>query len=109
MTTENQETPQIENDGEEIVEETKEPTKAKIRFESSLSREEAVSYFEAIVAGIRSGTVEFRQEDKTVVLHPGSQLDIGVKASRKGDKAKIAFEIAWRGDADEPKLAILPS
>jgi len=69
---------------------------AKVTFESVMPREEAVSYFEAIVAGLKSGTLRIRQGEETVVLTPPDQLAVEVKAVRKGHKEKILFEIAWR-------------
>jgi amphi-Trp domain-containing protein len=69
---------------------------AKVTFESVMPREEAVSYFEAIVAGLKSGALRVRQAEETVVLTPPDQVAIEVKAVRKGQKEKILFEIAWR-------------
>lgn len=71
------------------------PKKLGIGFEGTLPRSEAVSYFEAIVGGLRSGRLEFRQGDDTLILHPPDQLEIEVKASQKGEKGKIVFEIEW--------------
>jgi amphi-Trp domain-containing protein len=77
------------------------PKKVKISYEASMPRNEAVSYFEAIVGGLRSGRLEFKQDDETLVLSPPDHLDIEVKAQRKGDKAKVVFEIEW---TDESRL-----
>lgn len=74
-----------------------EPTRAKLAFSTALSREEAVAYFEAIVGGLRKGSVEFRQGDEALALSPPEHLNIEVKASRKGEKSKISFEISWQG------------
>jgi amphi-Trp domain-containing protein len=72
-----------------------EPKKQKIDFEGSMPRNEAVSYFEAIVGGLRSGRLEFKQDGQTLVLSPPDRLDIEVKAQAKGDKCRIVFEIEW--------------
>jgi amphi-Trp domain-containing protein len=69
--------------------------KLEIKFESNMPRSEAVSYFEAIVGGLRSGRLEFRQEGDTLVLNPPERLEIEVKAQQKGEKGKIVFEISW--------------
>ena len=102
---EDQETPDISEATE--GEQTSEPSKGKIKFEAALSRDEAVSYFEAIVTGLRNGSVEFRQDEESLVLQPGQQLEVSVMAARKGDKNRITFEIGWRGVVAEPKLSIL--
>ena len=71
------------------------PKKIAVEFEATLPRGEAVSYFEAIVGGLRSGRLEFRQAGDALVLNPPDRLEIEVKAQQKGDKGKIVFEIEW--------------
>jgi amphi-Trp domain-containing protein len=73
----------------------KKPKKVSIGYEAAMPRTEAVSYFESLVGGFRSGRIEFKQDGESLVLNPPDQLEIEVKATRKGDKAKIVFEIAW--------------
>jgi len=76
---------------------SEESSRAKLAFSTPVSREEAVAYFEAIVGGLRKGAVEFRQGDEGLALSPPEHLNIEVKASRKGEKSKISFEISWQG------------
>jgi amphi-Trp domain-containing protein len=71
------------------------PKRVKIEFEGSMPRNEAVSYFEAIVGGLRSGRLEFKQGEQSLILSPPDRLEIEVKAQQKGDKATIVFEIEW--------------
>jgi amphi-Trp domain-containing protein len=71
------------------------PKKLKVSFEDTMPRNEAVSYFEAIVGGLRSGRLEFKQDGETLVLNPPDRLEIEVKAVLKGDKGKVVFEIEW--------------
>jgi amphi-Trp domain-containing protein len=80
---------------DEEAEDKEKKKKAKIEFESNMPRSEAVSYFEAIVGGLRSGRLEFRQAGNTLVLSPPERLEIEVKAQQKGEKGKIVFEISW--------------
>ena len=91
------EAPDKKDDAEQDEDEAKpaKPKKVKVGYEATMPRNEAVSYFEAIVGGLRSGRLEFRQEGDTLVLSPPDQLEIEVKAQRKGDKAKVVFEIEW--------------
>ena len=72
---------------------------SKVKFESVLAREEAVSYFEALIEGLRKGTIQLRQGGDSITLKPGPQVGIEVKAARKGEKEKISFEIVWRTEA----------
>lgn len=75
-----------------------EPKKLKIEFEASMPRDEAISYFEAVIGGLRSGRLEFKQDDQTLVLNPPERLEIEVKAQSKGDKGRIVFEIEWSNE-----------
>ena len=69
--------------------------KGAIDFEATLPRSEAVSYFEAIIAGLKSGRLEFRQGEDSVVFNLPDRVELEVEAKLKGDKGKIEFEIQW--------------
>jgi amphi-Trp domain-containing protein len=73
------------------------PAKVEIEYEATMPRAEAVSYFEALVGGLRSGHLEFREGDRVLVLAPPEYLEIEVTAQQKGDKSKVVFEIEWSG------------
>ena len=90
-----------DDDDEKKASKKDKPKKLKVSYEASMPRNEAVSYFEAIVGGLRSGRLEFKQEGDTLVLNPPDQLEIEVKAQRKGDKGKVVFEIEW-SDENRP-------
>jgi amphi-Trp domain-containing protein len=70
-------------------------TKGKVKFDSAMPREEAVAYFDAIVSGLKQGKLHFKQGDKTVVVTPADHLAVEVKASRKGLREKVSFELSW--------------
>ena len=69
--------------------------KQEIEFDATMSRGEALSYFEAIVAGLKSGRLEFRQEGDAVVFNLPERVEIEIAAKLKGDKGKIEFGIEW--------------
>ena len=75
------------------------PKKLEVGYEATMPRDEAVSYFEALVAGLRSGHLEFRSDDRVLVLNPADRLDVEVTARQKGDKSKVVFEIEWSGQS----------
>lgn len=77
------------------------PDKAKVKYKNLLPRDEAVSYFEAIVAGLRRGTLTFKHGEDSVVLAPGESVFVEVKAERKGDRERVEFEITWRGASND--------
>ena len=83
------------------------PAKGKIKFENKLPRQEAVAYFEAIVESLKTGALSLTQGDDIVELAPGAMVSIEVKASKKGSKEKIAFELEW--DTEEESLQISAS
>jgi amphi-Trp domain-containing protein len=80
--------------------------KARIKYVNCMPRDEAVAYFEAVIAGLRKGAIEFRRGDSKVAISPAEQVDIEVKASRKHDRESVSFEISWRRGED-PELSIL--
>jgi amphi-Trp domain-containing protein len=75
---------------------SKDKSRVKVSFESSLSREEAVQYFSAILDGLKQGTLTFKQGDRSLTVEPPERLDLEVKAARKGREAKVSFEISWK-------------
>jgi amphi-Trp domain-containing protein len=78
--------------------------KAEVKFENTLPLTEAVSYFEAIVAGLKKGSINLRRGEKDVTLTPSSNVVVEVKAVRKKKKEGISFEIFWR--VPETELSI---
>lgn len=79
--------------------------KGKISFRSVLPRDEAAAYFDALLSGLRKGTLNFKQSDAQLELNLPVQLNVEVKAERKGAKEKVTFELSWR-EPDEPDLKI---
>jgi len=70
--------------------------KARVKFKSVMLREEAISYFEAIVAGLKRGSIQVRQGEEAIELKPTPQLDVSVKASSRDQDESIEFELKWR-------------
>lgn len=68
---------------------------AKIKYDRRMQREEAVTYFTSLIAGIEKGGVQFKQANKSLVLAPSDQVDVEIKAEIKGRKEKVTFEISW--------------
>jgi amphi-Trp domain-containing protein len=67
----------------------------KIKYERRMKREEAVTYFTSLIAGLEKGTVQFKQGKDTVVLNPCDLVDVEIKAETKGREEKVTFEISW--------------
>ncbi|HTV17023.1 MAG TPA: amphi-Trp domain-containing protein [Polyangiaceae bacterium] len=91
----------IDDDAEESIGDSKRAGKGKIKFESVMQRTEAATYFGALVDGLRHGQLMFRHGEQHLSLAPAQQVVVEVRASRKGDKEKVAFELEWRRSADD--------
>ena len=78
----------------------KKAERCEVEFESSLPLEEAVSYFEAIVAGLKKGTLHLRQGERVLTMNPPGHLDLEVVAARKKGRERISFELTWRTPND---------
>jgi amphi-Trp domain-containing protein len=70
-----------------------------------MQRDEAVAYFAALVDGLRHGHLQFKQRDEALELDPAPQVAVEVKASRKGEKEKVSFELSWK-TGGEPELEV---
>jgi len=88
------------------AEDTAHTANGKLRFESPVGRDEVAAYFEAIVEGLRKGSLQFRQGEQSLILSPPDRVEIGVKVERKSGREKLQFEIEWRTDEPED-LSIL--
>ena len=86
---------------EEQDETKKKKAKGKIKFESTMQREEAVTYFRALVDGLDAGHLVFKQGEESLELDPTGPVTVEVKASLKGDRQKVSFELEWRTLATE--------
>jgi amphi-Trp domain-containing protein len=85
-----------DDDDESSSRKAKDKDKAKIKFASVMQRGEAVAYFAALVDGLRHGRLQFRHGVESVALEPSDQVGIEVKASRKGEKERVSFELEWK-------------
>jgi amphi-Trp domain-containing protein len=93
------------DDAEATDSKRKGKSKGKIKFESVMQRGEAVAYFGALVDGLRHGRLQFRHAEEHLSLEPAEQVSVEVKASKKGDKERVAFEIEWRR-AEQDRLEV---
>lgn len=81
---------------------------SKLRFEGELERAEVAAYLEAIVRGLRSGSLQFRREETSLALSPADRVDFSVKASSKKGRESVSFELEWRAPSEsDGELAIV--
>lgn len=80
----------------------------KLRFEGELDRGEVAAYLEAIVRGLRSGSLQFRREEESLSLAPGERVSLSVKAASKKGRESVRFELEWRAPSESGgELAIV--
>jgi amphi-Trp domain-containing protein len=68
----------------------------RIKFKNQMQREEAAVYFEALVDGLRKGSLQLQHVGDKLVLEPQGDIKVEIKASRKEEKQKVSFEMSWR-------------
>ena len=73
----------------------------KVTFEAEMTPDEATNYLEALLRGVYAGKVHFRQGEGELELSPSGAMNVKVKASRKGPKEKITFELGWRTHSED--------
>ncbi len=73
----------------------------RIKFKNQMQREEAAVYFEALVDGLRKGSLQLQHVGDKLVLEPQGDIKVEIKASRKDEKQKVSFEMSWRLRPDE--------
>ena len=79
----------------------REKHKSKIKYQRRMKREEAVTYFTSLIAGLEKGTVQFKQGKDTVIITPSELVDVDIKAETKGKMEKVTFEITWLTDSTQ--------
>ncbi|HER25652.1 MAG TPA: amphi-Trp domain-containing protein, partial [Rhodospirillales bacterium] len=68
----------------------------KIHFESAMQRDEAVAYFEAIIGGLKKGTIQFKSDKDTVIVRPPENVGVEVRAGTKGKTEHVTFNLSWK-------------
>lgn len=74
-------------------------------FESLQDRERVLHYLEALVEGVREGTIRLGYGDQSLELSPGGLIELQLRAKRRAGRAKLSLRLAWR--EDESKAPVL--
>lgn len=67
----------------------------KVSIEQQLTREEAVSYLECVLSGLKEGSITLENEGRSVTLPVAESVTLELELKRKGPKNKMEFEISW--------------
>jgi amphi-Trp domain-containing protein len=79
----------------------REEATGKLSFDGKMDRDELAAYVEALVEGIRKGSIQFRQRNESLALSPAERIAVEVTAHRKAAREKLSLEIEWRTDEPE--------
>lgn len=74
----------------------KDHEEGRLKFKNVMQPAEAAVYFEAIVDGLRRGSLQLQHTGEKLVLEPVGDLKVEIKASRKDRKQKLSFEVNWK-------------
>lgn len=83
--------------------------KVKIEYESTLELDQAVSYLEKLLEGLKSGTLRVEKEAEAVTLHPRGPVTLEVEAKQKRERESFEISMKWHRvpeSADEEVLTI---
>jgi amphi-Trp domain-containing protein len=84
----------------------------KLKLKQRMSLEELVIYLEDLSRTIRQGKLVVSLGDEFVILEPGQEFQVAVKAKQEGERGKVSISFSWppelsgEGSADEEELSI---
>ena len=70
--------------------------KNKLEYEVQTTLQEAVSYLEELLDGLKQAQVILKHRAEAIALQPSSVVTMSVKAKQKGAKESVAFEMHWK-------------
>ena len=75
----------------------------EFKHESLQDTSSIVSYLEAVIEGLRSGSLELSDDEAKVVLEPRGLLALELRAKRKGRRNKFQMKLTWNESKPETK------
>jgi amphi-Trp domain-containing protein len=69
--------------------------KVKVEFESTMELDQAISYLEGLLDGLKSGTVHVERDTESVTLHPHDPVTLQVEAKQKEKKESFEIAVKW--------------
>jgi amphi-Trp domain-containing protein len=55
-----------------------------------------IRHLEALIEGLKAGTLSLSQGDEKLWLRPGGATDIELRAEQSGDRESLEIHLAWR-------------
>jgi amphi-Trp domain-containing protein len=73
----------------------------KFSFESYQDRQTVQNYLRALLDGMESGRLVLTSGEQEMELSPAEVLKVKIKASDKGDGAKLSIKLSWKAEGEE--------
>jgi amphi-Trp domain-containing protein len=70
--------------------------KQKIKFAEQQALDTCIRQLEALLEGLKSGTLSLSQGGEKLWLRPGSDVDIELRAEQSGDRESLEIQLGWR-------------
>lgn len=68
----------------------------QVTVEGALELPRVIETLESLVAALKSGAVEVKHDDESIVLGPRGILGFSLAAGEKGKRQRLALEFTWR-------------
>ena len=79
--------------------------RTEVMLEKTVPLSEAVAYFEAIVVGLRNGSIHMRQGETDLTLIPTPKVAVEIRAGRKKKKEGFSFAVTWSQASEKPVIS----
>ena len=87
--------------------------KQSIEFSEQQSLDTCIRHLEALLEGLKAGTVSLSQNEHKLWLRPGAAVELELRAEQSGDSERLEVRLGWRrrslhvvpraGDDEPPK------
>lgn len=80
-------------------------SRQELKVDGAVELPHVIAYLEQLVQSLKSGAVEVRQGDESLVLGPRGVVGFSLAAVDKGKRQRLALELTWRKfKAPDPAL-----
>jgi amphi-Trp domain-containing protein len=70
--------------------------KQKMKFAEQQALDTCIRQLEALLEGLKSGTLSLSQGGEKLWLRPGGAVDIELRAEQSGDRESLEIQLGWR-------------
>lgn len=68
----------------------------EFKHESLQDAQSIAKYLKALIVGLESGELQFKNDEAELQLQPRGLLELELRARRKGGRGKLQLKLAWR-------------